>query len=71
MQVKDKEAGTVVRDLEVWGQRGGGASINIGQEPPERREAGGLILVKPEGAQTASKQWRWALQSSKAATTPF
>lgn len=27
--------------MEVWGQLGGGALTNIGQRPPERREAGG------------------------------
>lgn len=33
MQVKDKEAETVQRDLEVWGQLGGGVTINVGQGP--------------------------------------
>lgn len=40
MQVEDKEAETEARDLEVWGQRGGGALINIGQGPLERNKAG-------------------------------
>lgn len=30
-----------MRDLEVWGQLEGGALINIGQEPLERRKGGG------------------------------
>lgn len=41
MQVKDEEAETLVRDLEVWEKLGGGALIHIGQEPPERKEAKG------------------------------
>ena len=41
MQVKDKEAETGARDLEVWGQLGGGALINIGQGSLERKEAVG------------------------------
>lgn len=30
MQVKDKDAEAETRGFEVWGQLGGGASINIG-----------------------------------------
>lgn len=41
MQVKDKEAETLQRDLKVWGQLGGGALINVGQGPQKESKAEG------------------------------
>lgn len=75
MQVKDKEAETLARDLEVWGQLGGGALINIGQGPLEKKGGGRwdtgwknmqcYIWVKHEGGQTASQQWDGCLRAEK------